>query len=328
MNEIQTTLPIKPTGITTTEIPLGITGTLATQLVANDTIFENHMIQDGQRWSYIDQFIVNATSPPGTMLWRWNSRNPLASRYEIRVDLMDASSNFQVIPRSLVEAQYSRLSQVSWELMFKPIKINDCRVQFDLIETFGKQPSNLSTLEPEMFLNNMYHFMIDDPNQPIIFKPDMFFLQRSINTKISYFNNVDSNSLPATIPRTYVSVYNRTRYVPNLMQADTFTVLVFARPIISGLEGLSSSNRLTNVNWFTTPYWYWHNPLAAQTKDLNELTAIMILVNKFKAIDNIVGEDHKMRRGIVLRNESTPQILKTFHDAGLQIPNYKYANIK
>jgi len=286
MNEIQTTIPISPTGLSTTEVPMGITGTLTTQLVSQDSVAEMHALFDPDRWIYIDKFVISQSVAPLKKVWSWWAGNPLKGNYTVEAKVGDPSTRTQLIPRSLVIPQFSRTAMISWELMFKPVKINDCRVQLDIINFYGREPADNVDLSSPMFLNDMIHYMVDDPNQVMVFKPNMFWLQRNVHSKQSLYDDNAFLDLPATLPNTYISVYMRTKYVPNLMQLDEFTMLVYARPIITGLSGFTSTVRMSSIGLFTLPYWY-KNKLSNNDVVYSWVEVLLQIAMQFEGLSSI-----------------------------------------
>jgi len=240
MNQIlSTTTPAAPSGVAPTEIPLGISGTIAPQLLpANIKPVPASIFT--QNWgAYIGNFSVSVSNPVGSMVYSWNTDSPLPDHNFST--LAGDTPNFN-IPRDLIQAFYSRQSKIDWILRFKPVKVSDCRVSMDFVVDY-----NSNTVKPynELVLSNdTYHKHFDEQDDEFDLVVPMFWPTNNIPTY-----GVPSSILPlkpAFYPFTKVSVYIRNQYQPNLMQPMSFEMAVFAIPIVRELVGIHGPSVLFN----------------------------------------------------------------------------------
>lgn len=290
MNKVPTTTPVAPTGITTTEVPLAITGTLTDTLIGRNQIVVDQPLYDPTAWIYIDNFVINERTTSGAKLYTWSSDKPLVNCFTQSSGSAPAT-RIQIVPRSLILPQFSRFGRVSWEVMLKPVKIGDCRVELDIVFSYDKSLGN--TLDKKMFLNDSLHFMVDDPDQPIVFTPPMYWIQNMVTTRMGVPDTSATAVKPASYPSVWANIYQRTRYIPNMIQRPTFVMLVYVRPIVSGLSGFSTSNRLANVGFISEPYWL--QPTTQQSRISIESAGAPLLFHQLIELYREAGNDRAKR---------------------------------
>lgn len=267
MNTIQTTLPIKPTGLNPTEVPLGITGTLTETPVQQNIQPKVNQFTDPSKLIYLGFFNVSNEDAPGTKLYTWNYLKPLTDYYAAKWNTGDSQIT-QTVPWSLMRAFFSRQCRVDFELVFQPIKINDSRFSFDVV--FSYDVNSLSdTLNTTLTFNDSIHKSMDSPSNELTFTIPTFFMTNSQPTdRVNYFYVDDEgivqklNTLPAFLPTTQVNLYVRNPYTPNNIQMETFKVLVYLRPIVTEMVGCTAksyvsynADRLTNNTALVQPWF-------------------------------------------------------------------------
>jgi len=264
---VETTEPLAPTGVTNTEVPLGVTATLATQEISDTQIVFNNSLCDPTKWIWIDSFKIRNATLPGQRIYNWSMTNPLKSKFQ-SARIEESHTLITILPKALFYAYYCRFGQVDWEVMLQPVKIGDCRVELDIVFKYNSATPDLvaQTLDRNQLLSDSLHYELDDVMNPPVFKVPAYWKvsQPPMNDVFAdYDTNFSKRWIkPLGYPDTSFFIYQRTRYINNQLQMDSFDVNVYVRPITSGLScfatrSLTSVNNgsLTMIPYIPKPYW-------------------------------------------------------------------------
>lgn len=248
MEQQSLTNPAPPTGEIPTEVPLGINSTTTDSPVPLNIVAETLTSFNYDYGIYLTKFTINNTMETGYKVFDWASLFPLAKNsnyYTIsNTDFLRWN-----IPWQLILPFYSRMCKIEWEINFKPIKVGDCRVSIDLINTYGDYSPTTSLLSAKALANDSYHKNLDDTDDNLTIRPPMFFMTDNVATD-SYRVSVSPGNFsvlqPSFLPSTNLSVFIRNPYVNNPIQPSSFEVLVTLRPIISNPVGIATKSYAYN----------------------------------------------------------------------------------
>lgn len=260
--EVSTTNPAPPTGVTPTEVPLGITTTTsATGGPLNKGMNKTAMfgLQEGL---YYGQFTVNKTMTLSQNVFEWTSWSPLGNTANEYNTVNSASNSRFFVPWELMTAFYSKQVKIDWEIVFTAVKVSDCRVSFDVV--FIYEDKNTASTYPQVLNNDSYHKMFDDQDDSFSVVPPMYWMTNNVNTDSWRVQLLPGGGItrmqPAFLPYTKMLVKIRSPYIPNSMQPDSFQVIVTLRPIVRqaiGIAGKSVNGTLNIVDEAQIPRPYF-----------------------------------------------------------------------
>lgn len=270
--QVITTTPNPPVGQLTPEVPLGISASLTPNTMQPDTKpLQVDQTQNAQ-WTYIDRFEISNDSAAGTFLWKWNSYEPLTTKFQVFKGASFTSMIY--LPHSLKEAYWASFLNVEWELKFEPIKVTDSRVEIIISQGFIGNTDDSSNLkygdtfmDSTQLWNETEIHAFDSPETVVIFKPKLFQPQSKMmnNDSIEHFTNPESfgKLWPSFAPTTTVVVRQKSEFVNNSLQPNTFKVNVWIRPIITAMSEFTSrclNTSLKNSSIYQlsySPYPWW-----------------------------------------------------------------------
>jgi hypothetical protein len=249
--EVSTTNPAPPTGITPTEVPLGITtATTVTQGPVNiprtpaTSLSLNRPI-------YIDKFTITPSNVTGQQVYAMTTKFPFGdfpNRYNQNAQEDDTIQFF--VPWSLIKAFYSKQCKIDWEMELVPVKVADSRVILDVVFGYddGQAPPSTQLL---YLANDTVSFKLDSQNEPIKIMIPQFWATEVVQTDTFRARQVTAPLFanviqPAFLPTTNVVIRIRNPYQPNLIQPDTFEVLVFLRPIVTTALAIGGKSSVVN----------------------------------------------------------------------------------
>lgn len=256
MNQVlSTTTPVAPTGAAPTEIPLGLSGTIAPQLAPANIVPTAAPIFTQGWGAFIGSFQITAGQPVGQLVYSWNTDSPLPNHDYSGTDNTPVFN----MPRDLIQAFYSRQSKVDWKLRFKPVKVSDCRVSIDFILSYGSTGPPFDTMA---YANESFHKHFDEQDDEFEITIPMYWVTKNIPT-YGFPEGPLFTRKPAFYPFTNLSCHIRNTYQPNLMQPNAFNILVFATPIVREVAGIHGPTPLNNnynptsipVGGFPIPYF-------------------------------------------------------------------------
>lgn len=250
--EVSTTNPAPPTGITPTEVPLGITSTTSTSGGPLNRGSNKTALFSLEEGIYLTQFTVNKTMNTGDEVFTWTSWSPLGPNANEYNTVNSGSNSRFLVPWQLFTSFYSKQCKIDWELKFTAVKVSDCRVSFDGL--FIYEDKDFTAGYPELLNNDSVHKIFDDQDDSFSILPPMYWMTNNVNTDSWRVQLVTSGPFarmqPAFLPYTKMSLRVRAPYIPNSMQPDEFTVIVTMNPIVRqtlGIAGKSVTQTLNNV---------------------------------------------------------------------------------
>lgn len=263
--EISTTNPAAPTGVTPTEVPLGITSTTTQSggpVNIKPSLSKSLMINTSV---YIGKFTITSSTSIGTSVFTFTTKYPLGDFDNRYNNNSQANSTIQYfVPWSLVPAFYSKQCKIEYELEFVPVKVADCRALLDIIYNYDDGVAMPS--DPLLYLaNDTETIKLDSQNEPLNMVIPQFFMTENIQTDT--FRAIKSlapthreNIQPAFLPTTSIEVRIRNPYQPNLTQPTSFEVLVFLKPIVTSALAIGGKSGVANQFpdsdfYIPTPYF-------------------------------------------------------------------------
>lgn len=260
--EVSTTNPAPPTGITPTEVPLGITSTTSVTGGPLNKGMNKTALFALEEGIYLDQFQVTKTDTIGHEVFEWTSWSPLGDTVNEYNTVNNGSDSRFLVPWQLFTSFYSKQCKIDWEIKFTAVKVSDCRVSFDAITIY--EDKNAVSTNPQALNNDSVHKIFDDQDDSFSVIPPMYWMTNNVNTDSWRVQIVAGGQLhrmqPAYLPYTKLSLRIRSPYVPNSMQPDSFTVVVTLNPIVRqnlGIAGKSvnTTSNLVLENQIPRPYF-------------------------------------------------------------------------
>lgn len=266
MNQpIQTTTPNRPTGIPPPQVPLGIQGTFL-PMVGTQPL-EGELMQIRLNNPALYQVIEITTADTiGTRKLSFDTRVGLNINNYVKT--LTQGSQI-LVPWGMIEAYYSRMSKVDYELVIQPIKVADCRVSMDFVFDFK---SSDMTYDTKTLVNNNVHYAFDDPIDLLDLPIPMYWPVLNINTNIYSYNRatgfeVRKNSF---LPSTKLNGFIAAPYVRLSLHPTTVTLVVWLRMVPRQLQGACAMKMKASFvseletqshRFLPVPYWYSGTPV-------------------------------------------------------------------
>lgn len=235
MDVISTTTPAPPSGVTPTEVPLGVSGTVSeTTSPVNIPRLSLPIFQQQGRGIFLGSFAITSALPSGALAFDWSLQSPLTlgstNLYTPVITPIQQLINFK-IPWEYVVPFFSLQGKMDFDMEFIPVKVGDARVSMDIV--FNQENVLFSTLNTTTLANDSVHKVIDDTDDPIRFSVPIIWMTNNIQSRSGILQ-------PSFLPRTRVRAFIRNPYQPNTMQPVSFTVLVILHPKPHSLVGMGS----------------------------------------------------------------------------------------
>jgi len=253
MEEVSTTNPPAPTGVTPTEVPLGISGTMSEVINPVNIPRVPQTIFNLNHGMFLTEFAVHSNMGTGTKVFHWSSFDPFAHNNLYNLTLGPVETPKLLIPWDLVLPFYSRQCKIDWVLKFTPVKISDCRCSLDFILNYGNTSRNFPVDPnqiPLLTSNDTFHKQFDDQDDPFEIVIPMFWVTNNVQTQKSIYHLIDDSRhylKPAYLPETALDVFIRNRYQPNQLQTLDFKIVVELFPIVRQTVGMAAPS-LIRVN--------------------------------------------------------------------------------
>lgn len=239
--EISTTNPVPPTGITPTEVPLGITSTTTPAGGAINRPTNQSALFALQEGIFLTTFEVSKDDVIGKEVFTWHSLYPLGETENEYNTVVDGENTRFFVPWELMTSFFSRQCKIDWELNFTAVKVSDCRVSFDGIFIY-EDDWNLNTDFRVALNNDSVHKIFDDQDDTFSIVPPMYWMTNNVNTDTWRSTVPTIRRQPAFLPSTTLHLKIRSPYVPNSMQPNTFRVVVTLKPIVRQNIGFAAKS--------------------------------------------------------------------------------------
>jgi len=242
MNQtISTTTPAPPSGVTPTEVPLGISGTVSEVIAPLNFPQVKLQINTVQWGSYHNTVSINSSQAAGSVWFSWNSEQPLPTENSLLHQGVDNDELVYFVPRDLFRAFFSRQCKIDWQLRFIPVKVSDCRASTDIIYSYeGVQNVVYDNLK---LANDSVHKIFDDQDDQFDIIPPLFWYTNNVHT----YKYLDRGTLlkpSAFLPYTELKAFIRNPYQPNLTQPLSFDVVIIVFPIVRQALGMHAPSEL------------------------------------------------------------------------------------
>lgn len=240
--EISTSNPTPPDGLTPTQVPLGISGTTSEILGPPNIIYKQPVAFNLNESIYYGQFTIDNTLSTGSRVFQWDSFYPLGNFPNVYNSGESNGRYTYCVPWSLLTAFYSKQCKVDWLMNFTFIKVPDCRVSLDLIFNYNGETKVLYT--PELLGSDSYHVIIDSQDDNFSFELPQFWLTNNVQTDSAavIFSSTGQTIQPAFLPTTHLDIFIRNPYQPNMLQPDSFQVIVTMQPIVRSTVGFAAKS--------------------------------------------------------------------------------------
>lgn len=253
-----TTQPVAPMAQTTTPTPLSIEGVLSSQILEANLDIQTTPSLTCKNSLYLGKFSINNTNTIGTNIYSFDAAYPLGktSNLYYAQPTNDGVLRF-LCPWSLIPVWFSRQCKVDYTLIFQPVKISDSRVSID---SFYKYTGTaITTYNTNAFTNDTVSHYIDDGDGLIINNIPAFWPTDFVPTRGLRISG--NNIPPSYIPKTVMTTFIRSPYVPTLMHPDSFDILVYLIPkimIASTMVGATRVRRSVPAadNYLPLPYLF------------------------------------------------------------------------
>jgi len=241
MNQISTTTPAPPSGVTPTEVPLGISGTVS-EVIAPLNFPQVKLQINTVNWgSYHSTVSISTTDIEGANWFSWNSERPLPNENTLFVTGAEFDELVYFVPRDLMVAFFSRQCKIDWQLRFIPVKVSDSRASTDIVYSYeGIQNLVYNHLK---LANDSVHKIFDDQDDQFDIIPPLFWFTNNVHT----YKYIDRGNLllpSAFLPYTELKAFIRNPYQPNMTQPLSFDVVIIVFPIVRQTLGIHSPSEL------------------------------------------------------------------------------------
>jgi hypothetical protein len=237
-----TTNPAPPSGVTPTEVPLGISGTISETVMPVNIpmVKELPIFNQRGRGLYIGSFNISSTQNVGTNVFSWAFDSPTTvSGSNLYSRTLRNGSVFYPSAWEYIVAMYSRMVQIDFDIEFIPVKVGDSRCSVDILFNFE---DTIPAYNTRNLSNESMHKVLDDMDDPFRFSVPAFWLTNNCSTRATYDSIEVNTSKSPFIPKTRLVVYIRNKYQPNLMQPQSFNVIVILHPKVKNPIGLAPVN--------------------------------------------------------------------------------------
>lgn len=237
----------------TTENPTTPVGGQANEVFTIDSALQPQLIENTfqvieQEIPFHDIFLTNIEIA-NTMNSRnkipdlsFDSLKPLNGEYGIAYGGPQGLIKY-FCPWALLPLQYMAQAQLNYDLVFRPIKVNDCRVSLDFIKSYNGAPT-ITVSDLQIFQRDSNTVILDDVEDEIVVPMDMHHLMPNTSTRQLIWPNDDASALIATpdpfTPVTNITTYIKNRYNNSSIQPDSFYLQVWLRPTVIKTQKLCS----------------------------------------------------------------------------------------
>lgn len=265
MMETSTTNPARPSGITPTEVPLGITSSTVPVPGPSELVIKSLKCFQLVRPIYHSSFQIANTNNVGERIFNYDSTYPLGdfpNRYNTIAGSNDTSR--PLVPWTLLKPYYSRMCRIEFEIHLLPVKVADSRVSLDVISTYDVLDGPYAYNSINMS-NDTFHKHLDSQDDELVIQVPTYWMSKFIQTDSSYVSvtGVQTVLQPAFIPTTQLEFYIRGRYHNSMIQPSAFNVLVTVLPtVVESLQIAGKSNVSATFPdlWSQTPApWFLHS---------------------------------------------------------------------
>lgn len=259
--QVQTTTPNKPTAIPPPEVPLGIQGTFTP--VPGIQPLEGKMLQRRlDNLIYLEQDDINVSHDTGTVILNFDTQTGIPTTSYVT----ELTQGTQVlVPWSLINAYYSRMCKIDYELIIQPIKVPDCRVSMDFVHNYnGKQ----AAYDNKTLVNHNVHYLFDSPQSALELSIPMFWPVMNVNTNqyIHFAGTAGYSTYKnAFIPQTKTTGYIAAPYVRINLQPTHVSLVVWLKLIPRQVQGAAAMKTKTilrdkvtklRTTFLPLPYFY------------------------------------------------------------------------
>jgi len=251
-----TTQPLPPLETTTTPTPLSIEGVLSEQIMEGNIEQQETPAFSCKNSLYLGKFVITNSQPIGTNIYSFSADYPMGISSNNYYGQPQADGILrQLCPWSLIPVWFSRQCKVDYILAFQPVKVSDSRVTIDSFYRYTQAP--ISTYNTDAFVNDSVSNFIDDSDGLITNKIPTYWPTDFVPTRSFRIDGI--NRPPSYVPKTRMSIFIRSPYVPTLMHPEFFDVLVYLMPLVSIASTTVASTRVTrslpsNDNYLPLPY--------------------------------------------------------------------------
>jgi len=251
-----TTQPLPPLGTTTTPTPLSIEGTLTNNLVEGDIDPQPIPSLSCKNSLYYGKFEITSSNTVAQRIFEYNMEYPLGETSNGYYKQPPNNGVFVFLcPWSLIPVWFSRQAKIDYALVMQPVKISDSRVSVDSIFRYKQEKVTHYTLDA--FVHDTFSHYIDDSDGLISMSIPSFWNTNFVPTRFLRLSN--TNIPPAFLPKTQMTTFIRSPYVPTLMHPDKFDILVYLIPIVSVASTMVGATRVARSspnfdNYLPLPY--------------------------------------------------------------------------
>lgn len=258
MDVLSTTNPPAPTGVSPTEVPLGINSAISeTPIPVNFPLLKNlAMFNVEPRGAYLGSFVISQSDPIGSRVFDWDMRFPTEIAAANLYQNVYRAEGKVTMPRiwELLTYFYSMQCKVEFDLEFIPVKTSDCRFSLDLVVNQNGSDLTSLTYQSKLVYDSVHHVLDDQDTHLRISVPTFWLTDNVASRTFPETYDVDNNSNVKNpyIPFTRIQAFIRNPYQPNMIQLDYFRVVVILHPkVLSpvGLAGYSPVLGFNSLGW-------------------------------------------------------------------------------
>ncbi|AXV43875.1 hypothetical protein 2 [Yongsan picorna-like virus 3] len=242
MEQIVTTNPIPVSGTTST-VPLSIEGTATAGTSQNNIVQMLYEPDILQQLSWHGKFTINQTQSRGASVFTWDFAHLFRTNEQL---LWVSGSGKQSVYKpsidyNFVRLFFARMSRCNFFLRLIPVKVADCRVSLNVLFDYASRDTVIKPVTVTTMSNDNMLILLDDPKKETIINVPAFWLVNYIPNNMGIAGT--KYMLNSFMPTTRINFTISSPYQPNLIQPDSFEVIVefgFTEKQISGYSSNTS----------------------------------------------------------------------------------------
>lgn len=251
-----TTQPLPPLGTTTTPTPLSIEGTLTNNMIEGNLATQPIPSLNNKNSLYYGKFTIDDINDIGTKVFEYDAEYPMGASNNSYYSQPGNDGLFIFLcPWSLINVWFSRQCKIDFALVFQPVKVSDSRVSLDTLIRYKGE--SVTTYNIGAFANDTYSHYIDDNDGQFSLMVPAYWNTNFVPTRS--VRMLQRNIQPDFIPKTKMTTFIRSPYVPTLMHPNKFDVLVYLIPMVSVASTMVGATRVVRTspntdNYLPLPY--------------------------------------------------------------------------
>lgn len=246
MQQPITTNPIPVSGTTST-VPLSIEGTATASLRQNNIVSLPYEPDIKQNLCWHGKFSITSTQTAGTSVFTWDFRHLFITNDQTQ--WVSGSGRTAAYKPSLdynfIKLFFARMSRCNFFLRLLPVKVSDCRVSLNVVFDYNYNDTTVKPVTVRTMNNDNLLIYLDDSKKEEIINVPAFWLVNYVPNTMGIDAQGTKYVMNSFLPSTRLNFAISSPYQPNLIQPDSFEVIVEFGFTEKELSGFSSNTSYT-----------------------------------------------------------------------------------